>query len=52
MRRAAHWDGPIPVMAGVEGTRPPEVRERIPGDAGLEPAEPIGRRIDQGPPRI
>ena len=105
MRRAARWDGAIPVMAGWESGGPPdlsEVRdlvlflrgcraengladrpfdiviggmspagpagrdlagpladlgvtwwdERMPYGDALERAEPILRRIDQGPPRI
>ncbi|MFI9605083.1 LLM class flavin-dependent oxidoreductase [Streptomyces sp. NPDC052043] len=105
MRRAARWDGAIPVMAGVEAARPPGVSnvrelvlflracraghgladqrfdiviggmspagtagrdlvgpladagvtwwdERMPWGDDLERAEPILRRIEQGPPRI
>jgi alkanesulfonate monooxygenase SsuD/methylene tetrahydromethanopterin reductase-like flavin-dependent oxidoreductase (luciferase family) len=107
MRRAARWDGAIPVMAGgMEAARPPEVREvrdlvrflggcraengladkpfdivvggmsptglaagrdlvgpladlgitwwdeRMPWSHDLERAEPILRRIEQGPPRM
>jgi alkanesulfonate monooxygenase SsuD/methylene tetrahydromethanopterin reductase-like flavin-dependent oxidoreductase (luciferase family) len=107
MRRAAHWDGAIPAMAGgIEAARPPELSEvrelvgflrgcraengladrpfdiviggmspaepaagrdlvgpladlgitwwdeRMPWGDDLERAEPILRRIEQGPPRI
>jgi hypothetical protein len=106
MRRAARWDGAIPVMAGFEAARPPEVSEvselvaflrgsrarngladrpfdiviggtspagpaagrdlagpladlgvtwwdeRMPWGDDLERAEPVLRRIEQGPPRI
>jgi alkanesulfonate monooxygenase SsuD/methylene tetrahydromethanopterin reductase-like flavin-dependent oxidoreductase (luciferase family) len=106
MRRAARWDGAIPVMAGMEAARTPEVNEvrelvtflrgcraengladrpfdiviggmspagsaagrdlvgpladlgvtwwdeRMPWHDDLERAEPVLRRIAQGPPRI
>jgi alkanesulfonate monooxygenase SsuD/methylene tetrahydromethanopterin reductase-like flavin-dependent oxidoreductase (luciferase family) len=105
MRRAARWDGAIPVMAGMETARPPQVSEvrdlvmflrrcraengladrpfdivlggmspggpagrsltgplaelgvtwwdeRMPWGEDLQRAEPILRRIEQGPPRI
>jgi len=105
MRRAARWDGAIPVMAGWEGGGPPDLSavrelvrflrgwraeyglagrpfniviggvspagpagrdltgplaglgitwwdERMPWGDDLGRAEPILRRIDQGPPRI
>jgi len=105
MRRAARWDGAIPVMAGFDTGRPPDVSvvrelvmflrgcraengladrpfdmviggrspsgpagrdlagpladlgvtwwdERMPWGDDLERAEPILRRIEQGPPRI